>query len=227
MNGYPDPVSREGSFKSANVVLSREQEIQRYREAQSRIIAQLKLCAMPVKYEDGALIQPDSKRIWIMTESDVEIRRVADDLLINIELAPVIIGLGAIFGSPSRYYYKIHDKAQGYFLSVEEAVEKITEKNLWRPVAQILSAHLNSMVQRDEQLVSKQAYDTIRAKILEYLKIKDRLDAHDINLIPYIQDSTLLSRSMIYKIFSWLVEKGYVVMERGKLISVYYLPEKF
>ncbi|WP_337242198.1 helix-turn-helix domain-containing protein, partial [Proteus faecis] len=49
----------------------------------------------------------------------------------------------------------------------------------------------------------------------------------DINIYDYIQEYTNLARSTIIKILSDLKKGQYIVVEKGRLISLTNLPEKY
>jgi len=75
-------------------------------------------------------------------------------------------------------------------------------------------------------LVARSAYSVVREFLLE---INDLIlyQNRDINVYDYIQEYTNLARSTIIKILSDLKKGKYIVVEKGKLINISSLPERY
>jgi CRP-like cAMP-binding protein len=82
------------------------------------------------------------------------------------------------------------------------------------------------MSKRDDVLVARSAYSVVREFLLE---IHELITNHnrDINIYDYIQEYTNLARSTIIKILSDLKKGDYIVVEKGKLVSLSALPERY
>ncbi|CDL35783.1 FIG00510151: hypothetical protein [Enterobacter hormaechei] len=82
------------------------------------------------------------------------------------------------------------------------------------------------MSKRDDVLVARSAYSVVR----EFLYEINDLTVHqqrDINVYDYIQEYTNLARSTIIKILSDLKKGQYIVVEKGRLLNLTALPEKY
>lgn len=75
-------------------------------------------------------------------------------------------------------------------------------------------------------MVARSAYSVVREFLIE---INELIVDHqrDINIYDYIQEYTNLARSTIIKILSDLKKGQYIVVEKGRLISLTSLPEKY
>jgi hypothetical protein len=83
-----------------------------------------------------------------------------------------------------------------------------------------------SVSKRDDVLVARSAYSVVREFLLE---INELIVHHqrDINVYDYIQEYTSLARSTIIKILSDLKKGQYIVVEKGRLLNMTTLPEKY
>lgn len=79
---------------------------------------------------------------------------------------------------------------------------------------------------RDDVLVARSAYSVDREFLYE---INDLIvqQQRDINVYDYIQEYTNLARSTIIKILSDLKKGQYIVVEKGRLLNLTALPEKY
>ncbi len=102
----------------------------------------------------------------------------------------------------------------------------MTEKNLWPELTKVLSWYICLMSKRDDILVARSAYSVVREFLYE---INDLIVQHqrDINVYDYIQEYTNLARSTIIKILSDLKKGQYIVVEKGRLLNLTALPEKY
>jgi CRP-like cAMP-binding protein len=108
----------------------------------------------------------------------------------------------------------------------EEFERIISENNLWLEFSQILVWYIDILSKRDDVLVARSAYSVVREFLLE---INDLIlyQNRDINVYDYIQEYTNLARSTIIKILSDLKKGQYIVVEKGKLINISSLPERY
>lgn len=90
----------------------------------------------------------------------------------------------------------------------------------------MLAWYICLLSKRDDVLVARSAYSVVREFLIE---INELIVDHqrDINIYDYIQEYTNLARSTIIKILSDLKKGQYIVVEKGRLISLTTLPEKY
>jgi hypothetical protein len=108
----------------------------------------------------------------------------------------------------------------------EEFMALMTDKNLWPQLTKVLSWYICMLSKRDDVLVARSAYSVVREFLLE---INELIVHHqrDINVYDYIQEYTNLARSTIIKILSDLKKGQYIVVEKGRLLNLTTLPEKY
>lgn len=158
--------------------------------------------------------------LWLISNGSVSLYRGYDDLKISGTTGPMVIGLGELFEPIGRYYFRASRGSKVSSISINQAKAIFTEQQLWQDVADVLSYAIHIMIYRDEHLVSKSSYSIIRAKLLEYMQKKESIDLSRTGIVAYIQETTHLSRSLIYNIISQLTEGGYIKTSNGKLVEI-------
>ena len=166
--------------------------------------------------------------IYLLTEGNFWLHRRADDLQISMAKAPHIFGLAElVIPVGDTTYVKFASDSVVYALSGLKAQALMNEKPaLWRDVSRVLAFHLHFSTWRDQHLLSDNAYNTIRGKLLELEKHDETLRGST-TILNYILGSTKLSRSTILRVMKGLTEGGYVEAHRGKLIRIVHLPLRY
>lgn len=108
----------------------------------------------------------------------------------------------------------------------ETFAQLMTDNNLWPQLTKVLSWYICMLSKRDDVLVARSAYSVVREFLYE---INDLIvhQQRDINVHDYIQEYTNLARSTIIKILSDLKKGQYIVVEKGRLLNLTALPEKY
>lgn len=232
MNQDSNRVDKEGFILTAQAnrrFLSLE-EIKRPNEALRIVHDALLPYATPyeVKSNRHLLSQGGTtSTIWLVSSGNLSYYRTYDDLKIAISPGPVVAGLAELFAPFNRHVYRASRGARVSSIPLEHAREVITELQLWENVAEILGYVVQMMCYRDEHLVSKSSYSIVRAKLIEYMNKKEINEANRTGIVAYIQNTTHLSRSLIYHFLGALTEGGYIKTRNGKLIEIIRLPENF
>ncbi|HDX4051074.1 TPA: helix-turn-helix domain-containing protein [Enterobacter soli] len=168
----------------------------------------------------------DSEYIHIIVSGEIEFRRVSDELCVFTLQGQCIFGLSAIFYNSSHMYALVRANTVVRSIKKDDFARLMTEKNLWPELTKVLSWYICLLSKRDDVLVARSAYSVVREFLLE---INELIVHHqrDINVYDYIQEYTNLARSTIIKILSDLKKGQYIVVEKGRLINMTTLPEKY
>lgn len=168
----------------------------------------------------------DSEYIHIIVSGEIEFRRVSDELCVFTLQGQCIFGLSAIFYNSSHMYALVRANTVVRTIKKDDFARLMTEKNLWPELSKVLSWYICLLSKRDDVLVARSAYSVVREFLLE---INELIVHHqrDINVYDYIQEYTNLARSTIIKILSDLKKGQYIVVEKGRLINMTTLPEKY
>ena len=162
----------------------------------------------------------------ILIRGEIEIRRRSDELSMFTMRQAGFLGVSAVYNRASHMYGIARDTSVIRTIKREEFERIISENNLWLEFSQILVWYIDILSKRDDVLVARSAYSVVREFLLE---INDLIlyQNRDINVYDYIQEYTNLARSTIIKILSDLKKGQYIVVEKGKLINISSLPERY
>ena len=168
----------------------------------------------------------DSGKIHIIVSGDMEFRRESDELCMFSLQGQCIFGLSSIYYNSSHMYGLVRSNTVVRSIDKEEFMALMTDKNLWPQLTKVLSWYICMLSKRDDVLVARSAYSVVREFLLE---INELIVHHqrDINVYDYIQEYTNLARSTIIKILSDLKKGQYIVVEKGRLLNLTTLPEKY
>ena len=168
----------------------------------------------------------DNDYIHIIVSGEVEFRRESDELCMFMLQGQCIFGLSSIYYQSSHMYGMVRTTAVVRSIPKVVFAQLMTEKNLWPQLTKVLSWYICMLSKRDDVLVARSAYSVVREFLLE---INELIIYHqrDINVYDYIQEYTNLARSTIIKILSDLKKGQYIVVEKGRLLNITNLPEKY
>jgi len=168
----------------------------------------------------------DSGYIHVIVSGEVEFRRESDELCMFTVTGQCIFGLSSMYYSATHMYGLVRTNTVVRSIKKEVFAQLMTEKNLWPELTKVLSWYICMLSKRDDVLVARSAYSVVR----EFLYEINDLTVHqqrDINVYDYIQEYTHLARSTIIKILSDLKKAQYFVVEKGRLLKLTALPEKY
>lgn len=167
-----------------------------------------------------------SDDIHIIVSGEVEFRRSSDDLCIFTLQGQCIFGLSAIFYNSTHMQGVVRSNTVVRTIHKDEFQRLMTQLGLWPELTKVLAWYICLLSKRDDVLVARSAYSVVREFLIE---INELIVQHqrDINIYDYIQEYTNLARSTIIKILSDLKKGQYIVVEKGRLISLTTLPEKY
>ena len=168
----------------------------------------------------------DSQYIHIIVSGEVEFRRESDELCMFTTQGACVFGLSSMYYSSTHMYGLVRANTVVRSIKKETFVQMLTEHNLWPQLTKVLSWYVCMLSKRDDVLVARSAYAVVREFLYE---INDLIVHHqrDINIYDYIQEYTNLARSTIIKILSDLKKGQYIVVEKGRLLNLTALPEKY
>ncbi|KZR36126.1 helix-turn-helix domain-containing protein [Enterobacter genomosp. S] len=168
----------------------------------------------------------DSEYIHIIVSGEVEFRRESDELCMFTVTGYCIFGLSSMYYQSAHMYGLVRANTVVRSVKKEDFARLMTEKNLWPELTKVLSWYICMLSKRDDVLVARSAYSVVREFLYE---INDLIVQHqrDINVYDYIQEYTNLARSTIIKILSDLKKGQYIVVEKGRLLNLTSLPEKY
>lgn len=168
----------------------------------------------------------DTDYIHVIISGQVEFRRNSDELCMFTLQGQCVFGLSAIFHHSSHMYGLARSNTVVRSIQREEFTRLISEHGLWPELTKMLSWYICLLSKRDDVLVARNAYSVIREFLIEINTLITEYN-RDINVYDYIQEYTNFARSTIIKILSDLKKGDYIVIEKGRLVTMKALPEKY
>lgn len=168
----------------------------------------------------------DTEYVHIILSGEVEFRRESDELCMFTIRDKSIFCLSAIFHNETHMYGLVRSNAVVRTIRKEDFIRLLNEHNLWEALSNILAWYVCLLSKRDQVLVARSAYAIVREFLLEINELIVRHD-RDINIYDYIQEYTNLARSTIIKILADLKRGEYIEVEKGRLLNITSLPEKY
>ena len=154
------------------------------------------------------------------------IHRSNHDLAMATVQGPAVIGLSNLYQTQMRGYIKTFNNCDIVILKMEFVNETVKRHNLWEPLAYHLMSLAGKLFHSYEDLTGPSAYDIVIAQLYA-LSNEEPSFRLSVTAESYIRDKTHLSRSGVMRILSALKEGGYIDMQRGVLLNIIKLPEKF
>ncbi len=198
----------------------------RPQQAIEAIIAATADCPEKTLKKWQKIVTSDTNYIQVVVSGEVEIRRMSDELSMFTMRNQSILGVAAVYNNAAHMYGLARTTTVIRTIKKSDFERIIHENNLWAELTQVLVWYIGILTKRDDVLVARSAYSVVREFLLE---INDLIVLHkrDVNVYDYIQEYTNLARSTIIKILSDLKKGHYIVVEKGKLITINNLPERY
>ncbi|WP_236278971.1 helix-turn-helix domain-containing protein [Enterobacter bugandensis] len=163
---------------------------------------------------------------YVLLKGRVMIHRSNHDLAMATVQGPAVIGLSNLLQTQMRGYIKTFNNCDIVILKMEFVNETVKRHNLWEPLAYHLMSLAGKLFHSYEDLTGPSAYDIVIAQLYA-LSNEEPSFRLSVTAESYIRDKTHLSRSGVMRILSALKEGGYIDMQRGVLLNIIKLPEKF
>lgn len=163
---------------------------------------------------------------YLIETGSVTLHRASDGRVLSSVNAPFMLGISNYIVPLEQIYFTVNEPMKIGVISVEELAVRLEADNLWKAFSMVLLFTASSYLHFNLNMVRPTSYETIRVNILELNKEPDEIKSKT-NLVRYIQDRTLLSRSHVMKIISELKKGGHIEVQRGILQSVTSLPKHF
>lgn len=168
----------------------------------------------------------DERLSYILLNGRVMIHRSNDDLALATVKGPALLGLCNLHYAQMFGYIKTFNHCEIVTLKMDAVYDIIKHHDLWEPLSYHLMALAGKLFHSYEDVTGPSAYNIVRAQLYA-LSNEEESFRQNITAERYIRDKTHLSRSGVMRILSALKEGGYIEVERGVLINMGKLPERF
>ncbi|MGF6100554.1 helix-turn-helix domain-containing protein [Enterobacter sp. A4] len=163
---------------------------------------------------------------YLILKGRVTWHRQSDDLAMVTVTAPSLAGIGNLQQMQMDGYIKTQVACDIAILKMATVYDIIRANQLWEPLAKHMMTIAGKLFESSEQLSAPSAYDIVRAQLNELFNEAPGV-RNTITAERYIRDKTHLSRSGVMRILAELKAGGYIEMQRGVLVNIVKLPEKY
>ncbi|MDY0923354.1 helix-turn-helix domain-containing protein [Leclercia sp. CFBP8987] len=163
---------------------------------------------------------------YLILKGRVTVHRRSDDLAMATVTAPSLVGIGNLQQMLMDGYIKTLVPCDIAILKMATVYDIISANQLWEPLAKHMMVIAGKLFESSEQLSAPSAYDIVRAQLNELIN-EAPMVRNNITAERYIREKTHLSRSGVMRILAGLKAGGYIEMQRGVLINIVKLPEKY
>jgi CRP-like cAMP-binding protein len=156
--------------------------------------------------------------IFFLEKGTVSVYQVENDLVTLTITAPAILGLAQMRNEISSHYLRCDSDCEMWVMSMENAHQVFTQKNLWMSAFDILTNHLQRYFQREHM----RSHKTIREIVIEHVKYIWSMEPDvrvSTSVYTFILSRNHISRSAIHKVLQEMVNEGKLMLNRGKLIA--------
>ena len=167
----------------------------------------------------------DVRQCWLLLSGSVALHRRGDGVVLNSESAPFILGVSSQLCSEHLYARALEDSVVARMpLALFNQI--VANDSLWENFSRLLIYTVSRIYEHCSQISQMSAYDIIRLQLVELLQEPDSVRLNT-TAAAYIKSRTYLSRSGIMRILSELRTGGYIAMQRGVLLDIHHLPQKY
>ncbi|AUV00845.1 hypothetical protein C2U51_07430 [Enterobacteriaceae bacterium ENNIH1] len=168
----------------------------------------------------------NKKYIYFLSEGKVDIHRATDDILLFSLRAPALLGIIALNGENIYHYLKTATDSKLISIEKNSFIELINTQSLWREIYIISTEMANFFFKRDERFNSKNVYNIIKNN-LEVLWELPQNEREKISVFKFIMSRSNISRSSLNNILRELSDGQYIKINRGRLLDMKNLPERY
>ncbi|HDS6850941.1 TPA: helix-turn-helix domain-containing protein [Enterobacter cancerogenus] len=163
---------------------------------------------------------------FILHEGSIGIYRGRDQLLMSHTHAPIVLGMNFLAEANIDFILQARTAIRYEIRPTREVEEIIEAQNLWKDAAYYYMFAINRLLSEHNNSVGLSTYDLIRLNLEALMGEKEDIRLA-ISASDYIQEKTHLSRSRVMKILSDLKTGEYIDIQRGILMNIKSLPDKY
>ncbi|CZZ69228.1 helix-turn-helix domain-containing protein [Enterobacter kobei] len=169
----------------------------------------------------------NNKRVcYLLHEGHTTLYRRGDGMVLNSEQAPFIMGVSNMKARQEHLYGRATSDVKLSRIPSERFILLIERENLWEDLCYFILYTAGRVYQHCTMISQLSAYEIIRFHLVELMQEPERLRLNT-TAATYILNRSYLSRSGTMRILSKLKEAGCITLNRGILIKINNLPQKY
>ncbi|EOC1287052.1 helix-turn-helix domain-containing protein [Cronobacter muytjensii] len=180
------------------------------------------------EYPRGSCLTQSEEYIHILVSGSLVLTRDWDNLIFFEVHRPNIIGVSPELHSAQLERFRLIIKEDSLVKKIKrtEFFNIIEEKMLWKELSLVISFYYHMLLWKNYHFYAVDSYMLVRKSLitLSEMPLETRMN---INASQYITSTTNLSKSYVMKVIQELRIGGYVEIQRGRLITIGKLPQKY
>lgn len=166
------------------------------------------------------------RQCFLIEKGSIALHRRGDGMVLTSESAPFILGVSNQFAENEHLYVRVLDNIQATRLPLERFNLIIKKENLWEDLAHLVIFTASRFYEHCTLISQMSSYNIIRYQLNTLMQepTSIRLTTTAAN---YIGSRTYLSRSGIMRILANLRQAGYITVNRGILLEMQNLPDRY
>ena len=180
----------------------------------------------PTQGEAIRYLQNNKRFCYLITEGSATLYRRGDGMILNSEKAPFLLGVSGLRGHHDHLYVRATPDAKMYRLSTERLYLLLEREKLWESLCYLIMYTASRVYENCTLHSQLSSYEIIKIQLQELMQEPDRIRLN-VTAANYIQNRTYLSRSGVMKILSHLRDAECITLNRGVLMSVNRLPQRY
>lgn len=186
--------------------------------------------AKALKPRNTVQFRQAGKPVCILIHSGIAyLCRREDRMVLALCEGPLIVGLRNIFNEKEEiedvYLLALSD-VRYEVIDVDKVRRVVENNNLWREIAELMMYSSGMMLQNLRRYAGRKSCELINNALLNLMQQPAEFRARQ-NVAEYIQDRTMLSRSLIMGALGTLKRLGHIEVKRGVLEDVKSLPSSY
>ncbi|EOI5727816.1 helix-turn-helix domain-containing protein [Cronobacter malonaticus] len=180
------------------------------------------------EYPRGSCLSQNEESVNILLSGSLAMTRDWDNLIFFEINRPNIIGVSLQSNNARFERFRLIIKEDSLVKRINRAdfLKVIEEQDLWKELSHAISFYYDVLLWKNYHFYAADSYMLVRKSLitLSEIPLENRMN---INASQYITSTTNLSKSYVMKVIQELRKGGYIDIQRGRLISIGKLPQKY
>ncbi|EKY3117528.1 helix-turn-helix domain-containing protein [Cronobacter turicensis] len=180
------------------------------------------------EYPRGSCLTQNEESVNILLSGSLAMTRDWDNLIFFEIHRPNIIGISLEPHNPRFERFRLTIKEDSLVKKISRAdfFKVIEEQKLWQETSHVISFYYHVLLWKSYHFYAADSYVLVRKSLITLGEMTPETRMN-INASQYITSTTNLSKSYVMKVIQELRKGGYIEIQRGRLISLGKLPQKY
>ncbi|EKM0525173.1 helix-turn-helix domain-containing protein [Cronobacter turicensis] len=180
------------------------------------------------EYPRGSCLTQNEESVNILLSGSLAMTRDWDNLIFFEIHRPNIIGISLEPHNPRFERFRLIIKEDSLVKKISRAdfFKVIEEQKLWQETSHVISFYYHVLLWKSYHFYAADSYVLVRKSLITLGEMTPETRMN-INASQYITSTTNLSKSYVMKVIQELRKGGYIEIQRGRLISLGKLPQKY